>query len=248
VKLTSSADEHWSYLNAPLTEAVQENKLTSKAVNQVVKSRTRDGEVMLGPERDRLAGEKEDIADKSTEAIVMASGNLGLIYFTGWKERLTLEQMHEAFTGLVKGLAEHPGIGFLMVRSEEHGPLAIGASGTYFLADDRVEGEDPLAVYGPNTAAHLRRSDTFPHVADIMVISEYDPVSDETPAFEELVGHHGGLGGDQSHPFVLFPSELEAPGEEIVGAEHLNRVMRDWLEQVQGGDSKGATSWLENLK
>ena len=248
VKGTRSTDEDWSYLNAPLTEAVQEKKqLSARALRWAVKGRTRKGEVMLGPERENLTREKEDIADEATEAVVMASGNLGLVYFSGWRERMTLEQMNETFPGFLEGLAKHPGIGFIMVRSEEHGPVAISGEGRYYLADNRIEGKDPLAVFGPNTAAHLRRSDSFPNVADVMVISHYDPVTDEVPAFEELVGHHGGLGGDQSKPFVLFPSSFEIPGEAIVGAENLNRVMRGWLKQVQG-DGKETTTWLENIK
>lgn len=248
VKKTSSTDEDWSYLNAPLTEAVQEQKqLSARALRRAVKGRTREGEVMLGPERERLAREKEEIADKSTEAVVMASGNLGLVYFTGWKERMSLELMEEKFPGMVEGLAGHPGIGFVMVHSEEKGALAIGGEGTCFLEDERIEGKNPLTNYGPNTAAHLRRSNGFPSVADIMVISHYDPVTDEVPAFEELVGHHGGLGGDQSRPFVLVPSDFNLPHEPIVGAEHLNRVMRGWLKD-QHGDGKESTAWLENAR
>jgi hypothetical protein len=43
-----------------------------------------------------------------------------------------------------------------------------------FLADGRVEGEDPLAVLGER-ACPPRRTDGFPHVADITVGSFYDP-------------------------------------------------------------------------
>ena len=34
---------------------------------------------------------------------------------------------------------------------------------------------------------------------------------DEVAAFEELVGSHGGMGGEQSHPFVLSPSDWAMP-------------------------------------
>ena len=39
-----------------------------------------------------------------------------------------------------------------------------------------------------------------------MVGSFYDPELDEGCAFEELISFHGGLGGPQTRPFVLFPS------------------------------------------
>ncbi len=51
-------------------------------------------------------------------------------------------------------------------------------------------------------------------------------------AFEELVGSHGGMGGTQSFPFLLHPLELEAPGEPLVGAEAVHRLLRRWLVQL----------------
>jgi putative membrane protein len=235
VETTGAVAEHWSYISAPLTEAAREDQaqISAKALRRAVKSRSREGEVILGPERDQLDTQKKTISEAGNEAVVMASGNLGLIYFTAWKERMTMEQIEGAFPDLLPGLTAHPGIGFIMVRSEKRVPLAIGAEGVYFLAEDRFEGINPLAVFGSNAAAHLRRTDSFPHVADIMVNSFYDPNTDEVAAFEELVGNHGGLGGDQAKPFVLYPSGWHVPKERIVGAEQLNRVLRGWLRNVK---------------
>ena len=44
-----------------------------------------------------------------------------------------------------------------------------------------------------------------------MVNARYDPERDEVAAFEEQVGSHGGLGGPQTHPFLLYPAELSPP-------------------------------------
>ena len=88
-----------------------------------------------------------------------------------------------------------------------------------YLDEDRVEGEDPLAPFGPNAADHVRRTDGFPHCADLVVNSTYWPEFGEVAAFEELVGSHGGMGGTQSFPFVLHPADLAWPEEEVVGAE-----------------------------
>ena len=83
--------------------------------------------------------------------------------------------------------------------------MIIGESGIHYLQEDRVDGQDPLANFSPNSAAHLLRTDSFPHVPDILVNSLYDPESGEVAAFEELVGSHGGLGGNQSFPFIMYP-------------------------------------------
>jgi hypothetical protein len=83
--------------------------------------------------------------------------------------------------------------------------------------DDRIEGDDPLANFSPTAAHHLRRTDGFADVADIMIGSFYDPQLDEGCAFEELISFHGGLGG-QTRPFVLYPSSFRLPDEPLVGA------------------------------
>ena len=57
-----------------------------------------------------------------------------------------------------------------------------------------MEGEDPLAPFGPNAARHVKRTDGFPHCPDLVVNSTYWPETDEVAAFEELVGSHGGHG------------------------------------------------------
>ena len=99
----------------------------------------------------------------------------------------------------------------MLVRDEVDGDIVLGPTGIHHLADGRVEGDDPLAVFGPNTADHLRRTSAFDNCPDLLINSFYDPVTDEGAAFEELIGFHGGLGGRQSHPFILAPAGLTAP-------------------------------------
>ena len=146
---------------------------------------------------------KNDVSDR--QVVVLGSGNLGLVYLMEEPRRLTLEELNERHPALVPALREHPHVGFLLVSSAEHGPVALGRSGTRYLRDGRVEGDDPLAGFSPTAAGHLRRTDGFAHVADIMVNSFYDPQLDEGCAFEELISFHGGMGGPQTRPFVLHP-------------------------------------------
>ncbi len=120
----------------------------------------------------------------------------------------------------------------MLVRSQEHGAVVLGAEGTNYLDQGRVEGSDPLEPYGPNAARHVRRTDGFPHCPDIVLNSTYWQEWDEVAAFEELVGSHGGLGGSQSHPFLLHPVRLGLPKDELVGAEAVHRELRRWLVQL----------------
>lgn len=227
VEVSHQGDESWSYLAGSLTEASQRRGLGALALRMITRPRTIEGVVQLGPGRPRTKDKKAP-----PELAVLASGCLGLIYFARRPGRLTLEEIDSLYPRLVGALREHPGIGFLLVQSRRRGAMAIGKSGVHYLDEGVVEGQDPLAPFGPNAARHVKRSDGFPHVADIMVNSAYDRETDEVSAFEELVGSHGGLGGSQSFPFVLLPQGWAGPDEPIVGAEAMHRCMRRWLADL----------------
>ncbi len=165
--------------------------------------------------------------------VVLGSGNLGLIYLMEERRRLTLEEINDRHPRLIPALREHPHVGFLLVRSRDHGPVVLGARGAHYLADGRVEGDDPLAAFSPNAPAHLRRTDGFDHVADIMVNSFYDSELEQGCAFEELISFHGGMGGPQTRPFLLSPVELSLPDQPIVGAAHVHGVLTGWRASLQ---------------
>lgn len=181
---------------------------------------------------------------RRAEPIVLASGNLGLISFPDVPHRMTREEIDRRHPALLPALANHPGIGFVLVRSAERGPLVLGAHGAEVALDEL--GDDPapaalgpLADFGPGAADAVRRTDSFPHAADIMVNSWYDPLDGDVLAFEEQIGSHGGLGGAQSRPFLLWPRALTPPvadGAELVGAEAVHQVLRRWLREDQGLD------------
>jgi hypothetical protein len=126
------------------------------------------------------------------------------------------------------------------VRSEEHGPVVVGAAGSHYLADGRVEGEDPLQRFAPTAPHHLRRTDGFTHAPDLLIGSFYDAALEEGCAFEELISFHGGLGGPQTRPFVLHAASLPLPAEPIVGAEELHRVLVGWRELLEGTSPSAA--------
>ncbi|MGP4044549.1 phage holin family protein [Streptomyces sp. 2A115] len=174
---------------------------------------------------------------RRSEPLVLASGNLGLVSFPDVPHRMSREEIDDRHPALLTTLANHPGIGFVLVRSEEHGGLVLGAHGAEIPMDELDENPGPLADFGPGAADAVRRTHSFPHAADIMVNSWYDPQEGEVLAFEEQIGSHGGLGGAQGRPFLMSPLALSAPvedGEELVGAEHIHRVLRRWLREVNG--------------
>ena len=228
-----ASSEAWGHLNAYISDTIEnEDSSSSKVAARALKGRTEDGQIAMGPDAEdaREAGEDED---EQPDVVALASGNLGLISFTKWPERMSREQIDAAFPAVLPGLREHELVGFAMVRSEKDGAVVLGNGGTYYLKDDRVEGNNPLESFGPNAAKHLRRTDSFPNCPDILVNSFYHPDANEGAAFEELIGFHGGLGGYQTQPFILHPAELEATGE-MVGTASVYRVCKGWLDELHG--------------
>ncbi|MGR3868637.1 phage holin family protein [Streptomyces graminifolii] len=174
---------------------------------------------------------------RHSEPVVLASGNLGLVSFPDVPHRMTKEEIDARHPALLTTLANHPGVGFVLVRSEEHGGVVLGAHGAELPLAELDDKQAPLADFGPGVADAVRRTHSFPHTADIMVNSWYDPAEGEVLAFEEQIGSHGGLGGSQAKPFLLSPHTFSAPvedGEDLVGAEHVHRVLRRWLRECNG--------------
>ena len=175
----------------------------------------------------------KDFTDSSTandprqQLAVFSSGCSGLVYFTDAKVRLSLEELQERTPNLVYNILEHPGVGFVVVRSEADGNIVLGKLGAYYLDKDQIDGENPLANFSPNAPALLKRLCHYQNAPDLLVSTAYDPVSNTMPAFENQSGHHGGIGGDQSFPFLIHPVELTMDGD-IVGAEAMYQQLMNW--------------------
>ena len=73
-----------------------------------------------------------------------------------------------------------------------------------------MSGEDPLKPYGDVALRNwqVRRVMDFPHAGDLMVISTVYP-DGTVAALEELIGSHGGMGGEQTDAFMFHPADMK---------------------------------------
>jgi hypothetical protein len=163
--------------------------------------------------------------------LVVASGNLALIYLTRWTERLNRTEIDRAYPKLISGLAAHPGVGLVIVDDED-GPVALGSAGTHRLRDGTVEGVDPLLPYGPEARCDLLRHQEAVHVGDLVLISCVDPFTHEVAAFEELVGSHGGLGGWQTDAMLVYPTGWPLRPEPLRDSDTVHRQLVEWLAML----------------
>jgi uncharacterized membrane protein YvlD (DUF360 family) len=227
VTAATGLDESVGPVNTFLTQVAQQGGTTGKLTTRTLRARTHDGEVNISQ-----SSEAAQRVSPTSDLVLIASGNLSMIYFTREPGRLVLHQIEELYPGLVGALTRHPGIGFIVVRTSEHGTVVLGQDGLHYLDEDRIEGTDPLAPFGPHAVADVRRHDTLGHVGDLIINSPIDPGTDEVAAYEELVGCHGGLGGWQSEAVLVHPSEWRVAEAPLVGADAVHRQLVLWLEQI----------------
>lgn len=164
------------------------------------------------------------------EVLVLGSGNAGLVYFSKDKTRLTQEELQKRYPKLIDAVVTHPGVGFLMVRSKKNGAVAIGKRGSIVLKTGKVTGTNPLKNYGKNAIRHLLRVDSFDTCPDILINATYDPKTGFSHSLEPQAGFHGGLGGPQNFPFLIYPKQLGKVKGELIGAEAVHRQLLSWMK------------------
>ena len=235
---TKTKAEGSVFVNSFLSEITQSKGVGPTVARAAFASKTTDGVVDLDADEEPPTSPTRRRSRSSARATSASSG------FTGHDHRLTVEELEELHPGLVAAVAAHPGVAMLMVRSTEFGAVVFGPKGTRFLDQDRVEGEDPTTLFGPHTIMSLKREDAMVHAPDLLLLSQYDPELGEVAAFEELIGSHGGLGGPQTEPFILHPTEWTARrGRAARRTGHLPqhpalaRVDRDRAREAPAGDS-----------
>ncbi|UZN03680.1 alkaline phosphatase family protein [Cellulomonas sp. S1-8] len=226
--------ESWGQLNTLLADVLSASPVTSPLAERHARRASRGGTGAGTDARGRRGQGPPAVCD----LVVAASGCLGLVWFPAAAGR-DLEDLRSRHPALVPGLLAEPAVGFVVVRSSQ-GPLALSTTGVHVLRTGTVTGEDPLADYGPDACRDLLRVASMVEAPDVLVHSTVDPSTGEVHAFEELVGSHGGLGGDQNHAVLLHPAEWplaqdgsDPDGRHVLrGADAVHRQLVRWLEDA----------------
>jgi len=176
------------------------------------------------------------VTPTASDIVICPSGNMAMVYFPNFLERMSLEAISEVYPELIVNIVSHPGIGFVMLHSEEHGTVIIHANGINYLSKNTYEGKDILIKYSSEAINQLKKLDEYQHCGDLIIFSSYDPGNQETPAFEELIGHHGGLGGTQTQALIFFPKQL--PWEKSISdSTQMNKVLQHWKKIILTSES-----------
>lgn len=189
--------------------------------------------------KQRAEAEGHGEFDQVAQVTAYGSGNLAQVYFDLYPRKILLSELEQAFPGMVDALVDHEGIGLVCGYEDDGTPVALGKEGKRNLFTGEVIGKDPLANYAPDgpdaygaasietRAWQVQRVMEFPHAGDLMVISTV--FEDGTvAALEELIGNHGGLGGEQTDAFVFHPSRVSVPEtRNATDVFHILNELRD---------------------
>jgi uncharacterized membrane protein YvlD (DUF360 family) len=202
--------------------------------------------------------EEEISVPMDADVLALVSGNLANVYFPLRKGKITAPELETAYPGLLESLVAHPGIGLVIIHEagkDGDEPWVLSKSGARNLRTGVIDKEDPLLPYGDPEfrAAQLLRLADFPHAGDLIVISTLYP-DGQVAAFEELVGSHGGLGGQQTDAFLFHPADMDVPPTtNSADVYYLLNARRDLPggpykpEQEGGGTAVNPWAW-ETMK
>jgi hypothetical protein len=145
------------------------------------------------------------------DIVVRSSGSLAHVYCNVTSRPMELSEIALLYPKLLPGLVQHPGIG-LVIGREGDDVVIMGSRGELILNEHpEIKGEDPLATLAdrPLTAEELRQMARFPHSGDLILFGTWDPhPPQQVTTFEDQVASHGGLGGEQMYPFILYAPVL----------------------------------------
>jgi hypothetical protein len=149
---------------------------------------------------------------KPAKVTLAYGGNGALVYFDLFPRKITLNELNAAYPGMVDKLLQHEGIGFVIAYEDDFTPVAFGKKGARNLRTGVVVGEDPLEPFGEveMRSWQLARMADFDNSGDLILNSTL--YSDGTvAALEELIGNHGGLGGEQNDAYLFHPGDMVVP-------------------------------------
>ena len=211
--------ERWGSANVLLTGLARSTGLAGRV------TRSRSAEKRPAEEMEITVGGKdraEAVAPSGSLVEVVAAGSLAHLYLTDVPGRATLEDVEARYPRLVAGLAKHPHIAAVVARAGSGDLVVHGAAGWRVVTSAGTaggEGDDPLASFGDVAAGDLVQLDQRRHLGDLVLLGGFDPASGEVAAFEELVGSHGGLGGDQTEAILIHPADWAVPGGTLRGLD-----------------------------
>lgn len=166
--------------------------------------------------------------------------SMGNVYVKAAPGRLAAAELEKKYPGFAAKLAVHPGIGIVAVRNgggidlfSKNGRAVISTDGSYTTVDG-----DPLAQYADATATREALASqisgylSLEESGDLVVMAplENGKTIDYNVKYT-LISEHGGIGGEQMHPFVIYdPAAAPMYPASFRSALDFGAALRDMLK------------------
>ena len=178
---------------------------------------------------------------RRNDVVVRNSGSLAHVYFNVSRRPMDLDEVALLYPHLLPRLLEQPGIGWVVGRQGEQ-VVVMNKAGTLTLGHtEHVEGIHPLAgLPEPGFAARqLQRLASYPHSGDLILLGAWE--AGRVVSFEDQAAGHGGLGGPQGYPFIMYPAEavLSLDGWDGPGALYKHFIR--YQHQGEAGSPAGSS-------
>lgn len=184
--------------------------------------------------------------ERHSDVAVRVSGSLAHVYFNLSDQKLNLSDIALLYPTLLARLIEHPGIGLVVGREDEE-TVMMGSKGTLVMdgAVGRQQGSNPLeGLSDPDERARwIHHVASFPRSGDLVLLGAWK--TGKVVTFEDQIGTHGGLGGPQEKPFILYPAEMEWPTGIINNPCDLYPIFARYSAQPDADAEPEAVPFLE---
>ncbi len=199
---------------------------------------SKPGEMINNFARNVAQARGEDFRE---EDIVFSDAySLGNVYFNFDKNKVDMNQVEKHHPHLIDFLTDHPGIGLVCGRQD--GKIIMrGKDGQVEVDKDnnlKVTGENPLTAYGEEKVLveQVTNYMALDGAGDVVIFGAYDPDKDEVLDFNKkysLKSLHGGLGGDQTKPFIISKPNIPVQNAEITEATQLHDLHEKYKEYLK---------------
>ena len=170
------------------------------------------------------------------DLVVAASGNLANIYLTQIPQRVSLEGIARLHPQLLPGLVRHEGIGFVMVRSEEHGAARHRAARRApSRRAARSRARTRCEHFGQHAADNLRRSTASSTSATSSSAACTTPRPRRSRPSSTRSGRTAAWAACRPRPSCCIPAAFATQEQtvDLVGAPEVNRKIHQWIARAK---------------
>jgi hypothetical protein len=175
--------------------------------------------------------EEKKCREGEKNVLLFYSSPLVNLYITPpQQKRVYLSQIAQRLPRLLNQLSHHPELSFILAKQGEQSLLFHGKNRVIFSTQGHVvsgnyqslldQFEEPEIVI-----RQIGYFSTFPAIGDLVLFGRYE--SGLITTFEDHMGAHGSLGGDQGYPFIMYSKHLNWPVERVENAKELYQMFRE---------------------